>query len=141
MVVKNGTPDPDTLAGSTGDDTLRGRGGDDMLFGGDGNDLIFGGAGHDTVDAGPGTDLIYGDDGDDRLIFSDLSGGEAHGGKGLDTLDLIITSGPGIYLDFRDGSATQSAISPGSLSFSGIERLVVTSSADGDTIFGSAAND
>ncbi len=141
MVVKNGSPDPDTLIGSSDDDILRGRGGDDQLFGGAGNDLLYGGTGNDEIYAGGGADQVYGGADDDVLVFSDLTGGTAYGGGGLDTLRVILEAGPSMFLDFQDGMATQTGTVPGNLTFSGMERLVLTSLADGDTVFGSSGDD
>lgn len=123
MVTKNGTPGPDPILGTEDDDILHGRGGDDTLTGLGGADLIYGGAD------------------DDLLVFSGLSGGQAYGGTGLDTLDLTITTGPAVLLDFRDGSATQNTTIPSTLTFAGMDRLVLTSLTDADIIFGSGGND
>ncbi len=141
MVTRIGSSDPDTLTGSTDDDSLRGKAGDDVLWGLAGHDILEGDSGNDVLHAGPGLDSLYGGSDDDRLEFQDLSGGQAFGGTGLDTLVLTLSTGPSLYLDFRDGTATQSGTVPGTLAFSGVERLVLTSAGDGDTVFGSGGND
>lgn len=119
MVIKNGTPGPDTLLGSLDADTLRGQGGDDLLQPLSGLDFAYGGAGNDII------------------AFVDLSGGQAFGGTGDDTLDLTLGAGPSLFLDFQDGTVTQG----GTLTFTGMNRLVLTSQGDGDTVYGSASND
>ena len=141
MVIRNGSPDPDSLLGSPDDDILRGKGGDDTLIGLGGADLLQGGAGNDSLDAGPGLDSLYGGADNDRLHFTDLSGGQAFGGSGMDILDLTLGAGPAVLLDFRNGTASQTGINPGTIGFSGMESLVLTTFGDGDTVFGSAGND
>lgn len=74
-----GTPEADTLNGTSGndlihagagDDTVNGRGGADVLFGDRGADQISGGAGNDTVvwTNGDGSDVIDGGAGTDTLV-------------------------------------------------------------------------
>ena len=141
MVTKNGSPDPDSLLGSPDDDILRGQGGDDLLSGLAGDDLLQGGAGNDLLLAGTGLDSLYGGADADVLAFDDLSGGQAFGGSGQDLLRLTLAAGPALFLDFRDGAASQSGTVPGTLSFAGVEHLSLTSLADGDTVFGSGGDD
>ena len=123
MVTRIGTQDPDTLIGSTDADSLDGRGGDDLLQPLSGLDTAYGGTGNDVI------------------AFVDLSGGQAFGGSGLDTLDITLAAGPSLFLDFRDGQANQSGTVPGPLTFSGMDRLVLSSQGDGDTVIGSNGGD
>ena len=141
MVIRNGSADPDTLLGSPDDDTLRGQGGADQLSGFAGNDLLQGGTGNDLLLAGTGLDTLYGGAQEDVLAFEDLSGGQAFGGSGQDLLRLTLAAGPAMFLDFRDGAASQSGTVPGTLTFAGVEHLALTSLADGDTVFGSGGDD
>jgi len=95
----NGLGGNDTVLGQGGNDTLNGGDGDDVLTGGDvnsvltGNDTLNGGAGNDTLAGGDGVDVLNGGDGDDDVTISFANGAEAHGGTGVDTLHLHISSG------------------------------------------------
>ena len=114
MVLRNGTSDPDTLAGGAdndriygrdGDDTLYGLHGDDLIVGGAGNDSmiaewgndsLYGGIGNDRLSAGGGLDLAYGGAGDDLIQMNDINYGgltTAFGGSGNDAFTLFDSSG------------------------------------------------
>lgn len=83
--VKRGTPNADTLFGTSagdrllgraGDDVLGGRAGDDCLSGARGSDRLTGGRGDDRLTGGPGADVLTGGRGRDAL----------DGGRGRDHL-------------------------------------------------------
>ncbi|RFB93271.1 hypothetical protein B5K08_13385 [Rhizobium leguminosarum bv. trifolii] len=69
--VINGTDDPETLVGTSGDDEIYSFGGNDVIRGGDGVDYLVGGAGNDLID---------GEGDDDTVSYS--FGGE-DGGRGV----------------------------------------------------------
>lgn len=115
MALINGTPDGDSLTGSSandtiygfgGDDTLAGQDGHDRLYGGDGDDLIttgsgrdraWGGAGHDTLRGGDGDQTLFGGGGDDWVLLgadsmfwaNDQAHHVGYGGAGNDLLQTI----------------------------------------------------
>jgi Ca2+-binding RTX toxin-like protein len=116
MANINGTPGPDTLAGTgdddfitgdAGNDAIDGAGGNDQLFGEEDDDTIHGGTGHDYLRAGSGNDSLYGDDGDDYL-----DGGTGNdvinGGAGWDRIafrDFGALGGITVDLRIQDGTA------------------------------------
>jgi Ca2+-binding RTX toxin-like protein len=57
MNVYVGSPQADSMTGSTGVDTLLGTGGADTISGGAGADTLTGGAGGDSIDGGLGQDV------------------------------------------------------------------------------------
>jgi Ca2+-binding RTX toxin-like protein len=75
----------DRADGGAGEDTLDGAAGRDSLIGGSGNDLLLGGPGADTLAGGAGNDTLRGDAG-----WDSISGGAGHdqlvGDLGNDTL-------------------------------------------------------
>jgi VCBS repeat-containing protein len=100
--VVNGTRDDDVLKGSDKNDTIKGHAGDDQLFGYAGNDKLDGGKGNDLLDGGAGSDKVFGGKGDDVATYvmsANLSGDACgsgprdfyDGGKGCDTLQLVLT--------------------------------------------------
>ena len=138
--VINGGNGDDRLHGGTGDDALLGGGNDDILTGGAGNDLLYAGESPDGQH-----DLLFGGTGDDRAYVSDLGGGEADGGDGIDTLVLRWDDplGPvgdvSLYLT-GDGSATNSANGL-TLELSGFEALYFTAGSGIDTVESGALAD
>jgi Ca2+-binding RTX toxin-like protein len=105
---RDGSPQDDNLAGTSGgdrvdaqagNDTVQAVGGDDCitgqvgldkLFGGEGSDELRGGSEHDELDGGEGNDALFGDEGQDALVGG--TGLDAlHGGSGYDELN----GGPG----------------------------------------------
>ncbi|MCP4045754.1 MAG: hypothetical protein GY732_07160, partial [Gammaproteobacteria bacterium] len=92
-----GTSGSDTINGSAGNDVIWGRRGDDILDGGSGNDILFGGSGNDTVRGGRGNDAVFGGSGNDLGIYelSENTGSHDYydGGRGTDTLRLVLTAG------------------------------------------------
>jgi probable HAF family extracellular repeat protein len=118
----------DTLFGLGGDDRLDGRAGDDTLNGGSGNDTILGGDGNDTLLGGAGVNALNGGAGRDAASYADataavhvdlgISGAQATGGGGTDTLvgiedlvgsafdDMLIGNGGANRLMGGDGNDT-----------------------------------
>jgi Ca2+-binding RTX toxin-like protein len=108
LTVKVGTPQNETLTGTSGVDllfgmngrnTLNGLGGNDLLCGGNGDDTLDGGDGNDALGGGRGNDTLGGGDGDDTL-----TGGQGadsfSGGAGADVaIDFTPSQG-----DTKDGS-------------------------------------
>ncbi len=86
----------DLLAGLGGNDELEGGKGDDRLLGGDGNDRLDGDKGSDFVDGGAGNDIVKAGKGNDVANYTLAANPGAHdvydGGKGIDTLQLTLTS-------------------------------------------------
>ncbi len=78
----NGSPNADTLTGTSADDVINGLGGNDKIDGGAGNDTIDGGDGADIIKGGDGNDTITGGKGDDNIV----------GGAGQDTAIFASTS-------------------------------------------------
>ena len=85
----------DTLDGGAGNDILSGGNGDDSLLGSSGNDTLYGDNGDDLLDGGAGADTVYGASGNDTAIYvvSENAGDSDvyDGGKGVDTLRLVLT--------------------------------------------------
>jgi Ca2+-binding RTX toxin-like protein len=77
----------DRLAGDTGDDTLNGGSGNDTILGAEGNDTLLGGAGVNTLNGGAGQDAAsYADATEAVRVDLRISGAQAIGGGGTDTL-------------------------------------------------------
>ena len=96
-----GTRAEDVLNGGPASDIIFGLKGNDDLFGDEGNDWLIGGRGNDLLDGGPGHDKAFGGRGDDDFIYSAAEnasndgfgpGDFYDGGKGHDTLHLILTA-------------------------------------------------
>lgn len=136
MPVFNGTPGPDTLAGSATDDTITGGAGADLLSGEGANDLIDGGTGDDTIfgDVGEGTaagvdaspiDLSRGN------LVSDSSSGNnnaqpgdvaiyadvaelAGGGSVSARIILVSTNNPALNIDLSGPNGAEILLNSGS---------------------------
>lgn len=114
------------LDGGAGADTLRGNGGNDTLLGRAGNDQLDGGAGNDTLSGGENDDVLIGGAGDDKLdggagndtasyasssaavkVSLAITGPQATGGAGTDTLTGIenLVGGAGADTLIGDGNA------------------------------------
>ncbi|MGH9975978.1 MAG: calcium-binding protein, partial [Nitrososphaeraceae archaeon] len=85
-----GTPDPDTLIGTSGLNTINGLAGDDRINGCAGGDRIDGNADDDGIAGGPQNDILNGNEGDD-VMQGDEGNDQLSGGAGINTL----TGGPG----------------------------------------------
>lgn len=133
----------DTLIGGLGNDTLMNAAGDDSLVGGAGNDSMVATDGNDTLVGGEGDDTMLGGNDADVFILEDnfgndsIVGGEGTSGAGpdYDSLDLSALTGPVsvLYNGDESGSITDGT---STLTFSEIERLILTDSAD--TVDGTA---
>ncbi len=123
----------DTIYGDGGDDSLSGGADNDSLSGGSGDDRIEGGTGHDTIAGGTGNDAMSGGDDADLFVMEDdfgtdkIAGGE--GGKDYDvvTFDALSNGVSVTYTGAESGTATEG---PNSVSFTEIEKLVLTNSSD-----------
>ena len=123
----------DTIYGDGGNDSLSGGADNDSLSGGSGDDRIEGGTGHDTIAGGTGNDAMSGGDDADLFVMEDdfgtdkIAGGE--GGKDYDvvTFDALSKGVSVTYTGAEAGTATEG---PNSVSFTEIEKLVLTNSSD-----------
>ncbi|GLO76879.1 Hint domain-containing protein [Sulfitobacter pontiacus] len=123
----------DTIYGDGGNDSLSGGADNDSLSGGSGDDRIEGGTGHDTIAGGTGNDAMSGGDDADLFVMEDdfgtdkIAGGE--GGKDYDvvTFDALSKGVSVTYTGTEAGTATEG---PNSVSFTEIEKLVLTNSSD-----------
>lgn len=137
----------DTLLGQTGDDTLTGGDGADVLRGGLGNDLIsddagddtvLGGEGDDTLLLGAGNDSLEGLEDSDLFVVSDgfgndtvLGGDTFTTGVNYDTIDLTALSNPVSVVFTGPGAGTiTDSITGDTITFSGIEQLILTAGDD-----------
>lgn len=144
-LVLTGFASDETITGATGNDTLSGAGGNDVLVGLAGNDTLDGGEGDDTLLGGDGDDMLIGGAGTDTASYSDatagvtvdlrLTGAQATGGAGLDTLSGIENLTGSAFDDVLTGDAGANQISGGA----GDDRLDGGAGADGLT--GGAGND
>lgn len=104
----------DTVDGGTGNDIILGANGNDTLLGGAGNDLIAGENGDDIIDGGAGTDFVSGGNGNDILIHRVSENVDSvdiyDGGKGQDTLRLVVTQEFANSASFRSDLAAIQAL-------------------------------
>ena len=94
-IVISGSGNDTVVAGDGNDLVLAGKG-DDTVDGGEGDDLLLGGKGDDTLTGGAGSDHVSGGKGDDVLIYVAADNAPEDedyydGGKGLDTLRIVLT--------------------------------------------------
>src|SRR5262245_47058489 len=109
-----GTAGQDDLNGGGGNDTLRALGGDDRLDGAAGDDLLSGGDGNDTLIGGLGRDAAsYADATAAVLVDLRLSGAQATGGGGTDTLTGIEDLVGSAFGDTLTGNAGDNALRGG----------------------------
>ncbi len=139
MAVINGTSIGETLNGTGEDDTINGLGG---------NDTLNGGVGNDTLDGGEGSDRMNGEDGDDEL--RSLSGVDnAVGGAGTDTLVADFSSATTALFNNGGPSASPGGGFSGNLfvnssrniTYSEVERFVITGGSGNDTITTASGDD
>ena len=134
----------DQIDGTDGDaDTIFGYGGNDTIDGGNAGDTIDGGTGADQINGGAGDDSLIGGTDADTFVANDgfgndtVVGGESvTTGTDADTLDVsALTNGVTVTVTAPEaGSVTDGT---GTISYSGIENLVLTDQADVVTNFGS----
>ena len=103
--IIRGRKGDDHIDGGAGNDLLFGDQGDDFVFGGLGNDVLFGGKGNDFLDGGAGNDIVMAGKGNDVANYTLAANQGAHdvydGGKGLDTLQLTLTSAERARVDVQ----------------------------------------
>ena len=87
--ILNGNSGDNTLSGLGGEDTLLGNAGDDRLLGGTGNDFMIGGAGDDTLNGGTQTDTVSYAGATGAVTVALISGAQATGGAGSDTISAV----------------------------------------------------
>lgn len=114
-----GSEHADILTGDAETNSIHGNGGIDWLYGGDGNDMLSGGAGADILRGEGGADLMMGGAGDD-IYYVD------------NELDVVIEA---------DGEGFDIIYSSVSYKLAdGVERLILTGSANSDGIGDTGAN-
>ena len=114
----------DSISAGGGDDVITITAGAATVSAGSGNDVVNGGSGAETIDGGSGSNWIVAGGGDDLILSSGTD--VIFGGDGIDTLSFAnLTSG----VTVNAFSATSASIT-GTTYFSGIEKLVGTSTAD-----------
>ena len=134
----SGGGDADTLLGGLGNDTIDGVQGDDLIFGGDGDDLILGGEGADTMTGGAGADVMVGGGDADTFLLADGFGNDTIGGgdtattgANYDTINLNGLSNPVSVVFTGAGAGTiTDSVTGDTISFSGIEQLILTEGND-----------
>ena len=104
----------ENIAGSAFDDKLIGDGGANLISGANGNDMLVGGGGDDTLRGGAGDDLLDGGDGYDYADYGDaksgvtvslaVTGPQATGGSGSDSLSSIEGLKGSVYADVVTGN-------------------------------------
>jgi Ca2+-binding RTX toxin-like protein len=110
----------DNLTTGSGNDQISfSRNRNNLINTGDGNDTINTGLGYDFVDGGAGDDLLIIDYSIAGLVYSSVSGDSGF----YSSFDLMSPGGPG------------------TINFSGIERLDVTGSVGNDRLYGTFGND
>jgi Ca2+-binding RTX toxin-like protein len=158
FVVTSGARD--SVYGQDGNDSVFGYSGDEVLHGGEGDDqlvtssfendavgLLYGGLGNDRLFAGSRADQAYGGQGDDEVTVYVRGSGQAHGGGGIDRLNVILTSPEFGQPDLRivlvlDGSGAGAQIGFGDfLAIDGFERLRVTAFGADDYVLAGNLDD
>jgi Ca2+-binding RTX toxin-like protein len=107
------------LSGLGGIDALSGAGGDDSLYGGDGNDILEGGAGADALDGG-------------------ANGAPADDATGWGDTARYATSTASVSIDLSAGTGTGGDAQGDTLT--GIEHVVASNAAAGDTVIGNESD-
>ncbi|TCO74046.1 Hint domain-containing protein [Rhodovulum euryhalinum] len=129
----------DSIDGGIGNDDLGGDGGDDTVLGGAGNDYVEGATGNDLLAGGTGADTILGGADSDTILIEDgfgadqITGGET--GIDDDLIDLSALGGP-VSVSYTGVEAGRITDGTDMLTFSGIERLILSDFAD--TLSGTA---
>ncbi len=126
----------DALAGGAGSDLLDGGAGNDALTGGEDNDVVMGGAGNDTLDGGAGSDTASYAVGSAAVRISlAITGAQATGGSGIDTLTAIENLVGGTGADLLVGNDGANTLDGGG----GADQLV--GGGEADTLIGGAGRD
>ena len=128
----NGTGNtlPNLIIGNSAANILSGMDGDDTLVGGLGNDTLNGGAG------------------DDILRVAGIGSDQAYGGDGVDTLELDFSDATDAVIrlrkadgDYASAGSFRDAGGARKVSYTGIERLEVTTGSGDDDLIGGAGAD
>lgn len=115
------------LDGQLGDDTIIGGAGSDTIIGSDGADRLSGGAGNDSLTGGNDADTFVVQDG---FGADTIVGGEGvTTGTNFDTIDLSALTGA-VTVTFTGPKAGTITSGTNTISFSEIERLILTPQAD-----------
>lgn len=138
----------DSLNSGDGDDLMNGGAGDDWLINEGGDDSAYGGAGNDRLVMG---DLVYGSGGrayggadDDIILFTDVAGGLAHGGDGLDTVGIVwadATTAGNVQIDLSAAAPFATSTGGLSLTLAQVEQLFAILGRGNDTVLGGAYDD
>ena len=115
---------------------IKGTANNDYLFGTDLNDFIYGGAGNDTIDGGAGNDKLAGEDGNDTFLGG-AGADTMSGGAGIDTVDYSNSQGA-VNVSLRAGTGSGGDAQGDTLG--GIENLIGSNNAFGDTLTGDSGN-
>lgn len=99
VVVADGGPGPDRLAGG---------GGSNQLDGGSGSDRVTGGRRSDLLEGGPGADRVFGRSGDDE-IHGGTGADRLYGGSGADVLVATDSAAAGTRDRLDGGTGTDRA--------------------------------
>lgn len=133
------------LQGMDGNDVLDGRGGNDRLEGGAGNDVLVGGTGNDILVGGTGTDTAdYAGAAAGVKASLALSGAQATGGAGIDTLSSIESLAGSAFADRLEGGRTSNRLLGGAgsdtlMGLGGADRL--DGGAGNDKLYGGEGKD
>lgn len=125
------------ITGNAGNNNLYGLEGNDILTGGAGNDNLYGGSGNDSLNGGLGSNLLVGGEGNDTYTVTSLEDKIVENfNEGVDTVKSSIS----YTLDSNLENLTLTGT--GSLVGTGNEfNNTLTTSANGDSLFGLAGND
>ena len=115
--------------------------------GGGGGQVINGTSGNDTLTGTAGNDTINGLGGNDLILAGSTGGTDViNGGAGFDSIEFASRATSAVVVDFAAGTITGG--SAGTISFTGVERVVasnfndsLTGSAGGQTLAGQAGAD
>ncbi|MDX2263429.1 MAG: DUF4214 domain-containing protein [Hyphomicrobiales bacterium] len=109
-----GSSGADALTGSASSNALKGGAGDDVIDGGDGNDTLDGGAGNDTLIGGLATDTVsYASAASGVTVSLALTGAQATGGSGTDTLSGFENLTGSAFNDILTGAAGVNTLAGG----------------------------
>ena len=129
----NGSSNPDWFLGKAGNDTLQGFAGNDGLFGSRGDDSLIGASGNERLRGGVGDDLLDSGIGNDRLVDGE-DNDTLTGGSGSDRFLFQVGQGTDTITNFEDG--VDYFLLAGGLTF---EQLDITQS-NNDTLINRTSN-
>jgi Ca2+-binding RTX toxin-like protein len=137
-----GGADDDRLFGGYGGDRVFGGDGDDVIEGNYGDDRLFGGAGNDRFATYlfDGSDTIYGGDGNDFAYWSAGSGGNFHGGRGLDHFSFYLGFATALSVDISSGGGTL-VHGGNSIDLISVEQLTIYGGTGADSVTGGRFRD